>query len=101
MNLPFDDAIETFRQKVVNLPTRTWRDIEKGMHARSFVIAGGTKEAFLVDMKSAVDKGIAKGTTLETFRKDFDSIVEQYGWKYKGGRGWRTAVILNTNFETA
>ncbi len=101
MNLPFDDAIATFRQKLVNLPTNTWKDIWQGQHAKAFVIAGGTKDAFLTDMRAAVDKGIAKGTTLEAFRKDFDQIVEQHGWKYKGGRGWRTAVIFNTNLAVA
>jgi len=100
MNLPFDDAIAYFRQKT-NLPTATWKDIWKDMYARGFVIAGGMKDEFLADMRSAVGKGIASGTTLAEFRKDFDRIVEKHGWKYKGGRGWRTGVIFNTNLSTA
>ena len=35
------------------------------------------------------------------FRKDFDKIVNRHGWSYKGGRGWRTRVIYETNLRTA
>ena len=100
LNLPFDEAIEFFRKKL-NLPTRTWKDIWKAMHARSFVVAGAMKEDLIQDLRDAVDKGIADGTTLAEFRKDFDNIIEKTGWKYKGGKAWRTAVIFNTNLSTA
>jgi hypothetical protein len=39
--------------------------------------------------------------TLAEFRKSFDDIVARHGWSYKGGRDWRTSVILNTNVRTA
>lgn len=100
INLPFDEAIEFFRGKI-NLATRTWKDIWKAMHARSFVVAGAMKEDLIQDLREAVQKGIADGTTLAEFRKDFDGIIERTGWKYKGGKAWRTAVIFNTNLSTA
>ncbi len=100
INLPFDEAIAFFRGKI-NMPTRTWKDIWKAMHARSFVVAGAMKEGLIQDLRTAVDKGIADGTTLTAFRKDFDGIIERTGWKYKGGKAWRTAVIFNTNLSTA
>ena len=100
INLPFDEAIEFFRGKI-NLPTRTWKDIWKAMHARSFVVAGAMKEDLIQDLREAVQKGIADGTTLAEFRKDFDGTIERTGWKYKGGKAWRTAVIFNTNLSTA
>lgn len=98
--LPFAQAIEHFRGKV-NLPTRTWLDIEKGMHARAFVVAGATKEELLADFKAAAGKGLEKGTTLAEFRKDFDAIVARHGWSHKGGRDWRSKVIFQTNLATA
>jgi hypothetical protein len=100
MDLPFDEAIDYFRQKV-KLPTRTWKDLWQGMHARSFVVAGAMKTELLEDLYAAVDKGISQGTTLAEFRKDFDALVDRHGWKYKGGKGWRTGVIFNTNLATA
>jgi len=100
MDLPFNEAIDYFRQKV-KLPTRTWKDLWQGMHARSFVVAGAMKTELLEDLYAAVDKGVSEGTTLKEFRKDFDALVDRHGWKYKGGKGWRTGVIFNTNLSTA
>jgi len=100
MDLPFDEAIEFFRDKI-NLPTRTWKDLWQGMHARAFVVAGAMKDELLCDLYSAVRKGIERGTTLDEFSKDFDRIIQRYGWNYRGSRGWRTVVIFNTNLSTA
>lgn len=99
-SLPFDEAIKFFRQKV-NLPTKTWSDLWEGMHARAFVVAGATKAELLADLRGAIDKAISEGTTLETFRKDFDALVGKHGWSYKGERNWRTRVMLETNMTTA
>lgn len=100
IGLPFDEAIRYFRRKV-NLPTRTWRDLWEGMHSRAFVVAGAVKSELLADLRAAVDRGIAEGTTLREFRGNFSDIVRRHGWKYKGAKGWRTAVIFNTNLSVA
>ncbi len=98
--LPFDEAIRFFRQKI-RLPTRAWTDLWEGMHARAFVVAGAMRDDLLSDLYAAVDKAIAEGTTLAAFRKDFDALVNRHGWTYKGGRGWRTRVIYETNVRQA
>ncbi|WP_321367605.1 PBECR2 nuclease fold domain-containing protein [uncultured Desulfuromusa sp.] len=59
------------------------------------------RDDLLTDFRSAVDKAISEGTTLETFRKDFDIIVAKHGWSYNGGRNWRSNVIYSTNIRTA
>jgi len=100
MTLPFDEAIAHFRSKV-SVPSRTWTDLREGAHARSFTVAGATTTALVEDFRSAVDRAIAEGRTLTDFRKDFDRIVKTHGWSYKGGRGWRSAVIYNTGLRTA
>lgn len=99
-SLPFQEQIDYFRQKVP-LGTRAWTDIWEGEHARAFVVAGATKDDLLLDFKAAIDKAIADGTTLETFRQDFDQIVAKHGWSYNGGRGWRSRVIYETNLRTS
>jgi SPP1 gp7 family putative phage head morphogenesis protein len=53
------------------------------------------------DLRGAVDAALTKGETLEQFRARFDEIVATHGWSYKGNRGWRTAVIYNTNLRMA
>jgi len=100
IKLPFSQAIDYFRRKV-NLATDAWDDIWGEMHTRAFVVAGATKEALLDDLRTAVDKAISTGTTLAEFRKDFDTIVKKNGWSYNGERGWRTAVIYDTNLSVA
>lgn len=99
-DLPFAEAIGFFRQKL-RIPTRTWTDIWQGMHARAFVVAGAMRDELLADFQEAVARGLEDGTTIAEFRKDFDRIVAKHGWSYKGGRGWRSRVIFDTNMRTA
>lgn len=99
-DLPFDEAIGFLREKV-RIPTRTWTDIWEGHHARAFVVAGAVKAELLTDFRDVVLKGIEEGTTLADFRADFDRIVAKHGWSYRGGRGWRSKVIFETNMRTA
>jgi SPP1 gp7 family putative phage head morphogenesis protein len=99
-NVPFDEAIDFLRQKV-RLPTNSWTDIWEGAHARAFVIAGATQDALIADFHNAVKDALANGTTLATFRKDFDRIVAAHGWSHNGGAGWRSGVIYNTNLRMA
>ncbi len=99
-SLPFKEAIDHFRQKV-NLPTARWADMIGGQHTRAFTVAGATKDGILCDFRTAIDKAISQGTTLEEFRKDFDKIVTTHGWSYNGSRGWRSRTIYETNLRTA
>ena len=98
--LPFQEAIEHYSQKV-SMPTARWGDLLEGQHTRAFTVAGATKDALLADFRTAIDTAIAQGTTLDTFRKDFDTIVAKHGWSYNGTRGWRSRVIYDTNLSTA
>ena len=96
--LPLHQQIDFFRQKI-SLPTQSWTDIYKAEHDHAFVIAGAIRRDLLTDLRTAVDKSIATGATLDQFRKDFDQIVGKHGWQYKGERGWRTNVIWETNLR--
>ena len=100
IDVPFDEAIEHFRNKV-RLPTDSWTDLWQGQHARGFVVAGGRRDDMLADFQRAIQGALDDGTTLRAFRGDFDKIVEQYGWSYKGGRNWRSRVIFETNLRTS
>lgn len=97
-SLPFKEQIDYFKGKV-NLPTRSWTDIYNAEHDYAFVVAGAVKQDLLADLRGAVEKSITSGSTLEQFRKDFDQVVSKHGWQYKGGRGWRTNVIWETNLR--
>ena len=95
-SLPFKQQINFFRNKL-NLPTNTWADIQAAEHDWAFVVAGANRDDLVADFRQAITKAIEEGTTLEEFRKDFDQIVQKHGWDYKGGRGWRSRVIYETN----
>lgn len=101
-SLPFDEAVRFFRRRLkLSLPTAGWTDLWQDAHDHAFVVAGAMRDDLLADLGQAVDKAISQGTTLEQFRKDFDRIVQQHGWVYKGGRNWRTRVIYETNMRTS
>lgn len=98
VGLPFKEAADYLRQKI-NLPSRAWTDLREGQHTRAFVVAGATKEALLADFRQALQLALDAGETLADFRKRFDDIVKRHGWSYKGSRGWRSAVIYDTNLR--
>ena len=99
-SLPFAEQ-EKFFQGKLNIPTRKWDDLWKEQHAKGFMVAGAYKDDLLADFRTAVDKAITQGTTLEEFRKDFDRIVSTHGWSYNGSRNWRSELIYSTNIRTA
>jgi hypothetical protein len=104
-SLPFVEALEFFRAKL-NLPTKAWDDLLGAAHDRAFVVAGATAADLLADLNAAVEKALAEGATIQTFRKDFGRIVAERGWTgwtgedTKAGRAWRTRVIYETNLFT-
>lgn len=98
--LPFQEQVRFFRNKV-NLPSDAWTQLWHQGHDHAFVVAGANRDALVADFRQAIDKAISQGTTLAEFRKDFDKIVARHGWSYKGGRGWRSRVIYDTNMRTS
>ncbi|HRQ57652.1 MAG TPA: phage minor head protein [Azoarcus taiwanensis] len=106
INRPFAEQVAFFRRKV-NLPTEYWDDIREAAHDRAFVVAGAMKADLLDDLRQAVDKAVAEGTSLRTFRQDFREIVARRGWTGWTGEGtpegeaWRTRVIYETNLRTS
>jgi len=100
LDLPFKEAIDFLRQKTVT-PTKSWRDVWDAAHSKMFMVAGANTEAIVKDFQEAIAKALEQGTTLDTFRRDFDAIVKSHGWSYKGERGWRTRTIFETNLRTA
>lgn len=103
---PFDEQAEFFRKKL-NLPSTRWDDILKEQHDRAFIVAGAMKADLVADLRSAIGRAIAQGTTLQAFRGEFDGIVKRHGWTGWTGEGtpqgvaWRTKVIYTTNLRTS
>lgn len=100
IDLPFDEAIDFLRQKTA-MPTKSWREVWDGAHSKTFMVAGANTQAIVDDFKASIGKALEQGTTLVTFRADFDDIVKRHGWSYRGERGWRTRTIFEANMRTA
>lgn len=94
------EALDYMKRRVP-MPSAHWSDLESGMHAKGFVVAGAVKSEMVCDFHGAITRAVEEGRTLADFRKDFDSIVAKHGWSYRGKRGWRTATIYNTNMRMA
>jgi len=101
----FAEQIAFFRRKL-NLPSETWRDIERAAHDRAFMVAGAMKADLLLDLRKAVDQSI-QGGSIGEFRKQFAEAVAKHGWTGWTGEGtaageaWRTRVIYQTNMATS
>jgi hypothetical protein len=100
ISLPPAEAISYFRQKT-NIPTRTWTDLWEGAHVRAWSVAGVQANDMLADIRTAMDKAIAQGTTLDEFRRDIAPLMTRLGWQGKGYQAWRTRVVYETNLSTA
>ncbi|AEI71121.1 hypothetical protein [EBPR siphovirus 4] len=96
----FGPQIEFLRQKRAK-PTKWWLDALGGDHDRAFVIAGATDIAMIEEFQAAIIAAAEEGRYIEDFAKDFDRIVEKYGWEYRGERNWRIRTIFETNIRTS
>lgn len=75
-SLPFAEVLAFFRHKL-NLPTQQWDDLLGAAQDRAFVVVGAMQADLLQDLRNAVDKALAEGTTYEQFKKDFKQIVRE------------------------
>ena len=105
---PFAEQVAALRLRTANLvPTASWDDLWQSQHDTGFMVAGAIKADLLADLAAAIDRAVAEGQTLETFRKDFRAIVAKHGWHGWTGEGttkgeaWRTRVIYRTNMSTS
>lgn len=103
---PFAEQLAFFKRKL-NLPTERWDDIRHEEHDRAFIVAGAQGADLLDDLNRAVTRTIADGNGLDSFRRDFKSLVAKNGWTGWTGEGsqqgvaWRTKVIYQTNMATS
>ena len=95
----FREQIDFLTQKR-GKPTRAWTDAMQGVHDRAFVVAGVTDLAMLEEFQAAIVDG-ARTYDSAAFAREFDRLVEKYGWSYNGGREWRIQTIFETNIRTS
>jgi hypothetical protein len=94
------EQVDFLRQKRPR-PSRFWSEVLRGDHDRSFVVAGVKDIAMLEEFQAALVSSAQGGVGIAGFAKEFDRLVEAYGWDYKGERDWRIRTIYETNMRTS
>jgi SPP1 gp7 family putative phage head morphogenesis protein len=113
--LPPKEAIEFFRRKGYAFGF-AWQDVWQEEHVRAFTVAKAMSRDLLEDIRGAVDKALADGTTLEQFQKELRPLLEAKGWwgrkpmtdpltgeerTVQLGSPRRLRTIFNVNMRTA
>ena len=113
--LPPEQAIAYFRGKGFQL-SWDWHDMWQAEHARAFTVAKVTKVGILQDIRAALDKALADGTTFEQFKKDLIPTLQRKGWWGKQdaidtgtgelrtvqlGNQYRLRTIFDVNIQTS
>lgn len=78
-NLPPEQALRFFRAKGLK-PSFDWRDVWQQEHESAFTVAKMADVDLLADVKAAVDRALADGTTLADFRAQLTPILQKAGW---------------------
>lgn len=73
------EAVEFFRSKGLAIGY-AWQDVWQEEHARAFTVAKAMNRDLLEDIRGAVDKALAEGTTLADFQRELRPILERKGW---------------------
>lgn len=73
------EAIAFFRSK--GLATGfAWEDVWEEEHAKAFTVAKAMQREILEDIRAALDRALADGTTLEQFREELTPVLQERGW---------------------
>lgn len=95
--LPFDEAIQLFKDKVVVTPY-LYRRLADEVKMRAFTVSGIMEADILLDIYEELLKGIEQGLTFETFKKNLFSRYDQLGWM--GETPYRLETAFRTNIQT-
>lgn len=96
--LPFRQAIEFFRDKVVLSP-QEFSQLYAEARTRAFTVAGIAKLDVLHDIHEELTKAIEDGLTQERWRQSVNKMLERRGWR--GLTPYRADNIFRTNIQTA
>lgn len=79
LNVQPVEAVDHFRAKGHHVAF-DWRDTDAEQHLRSFTVAKAMREDVLRDIRGAVDRALAEGTTFAQFRDELEPLLRSKGW---------------------
>lgn len=77
--LPPSEAIAFFRAKGL-AESFAWEDVWQEEHAKAFTVAKAMNREILEDIRAALDRALADGTTLDQFRRELTPLLQERGW---------------------
>lgn len=77
--LPPEEALAFFRAKGYR-ESFAWQDVWQEEHNRAFVVAKGLRLDIVADIREAVDRALADGTTFADFQRRLRPTLERKGW---------------------
>ena len=115
LKLAPQEAVDYLRKKGYKI-TFDYHEMAREEHAFNFTVAKATSIDILQDIRTEVDKALAEGTTLDTFRKNLRPVLADKGWWGKKlmvdpktgeeklvqlGSPRRLQIIFDTNLRTS
>ena len=116
-DLPFEEAIDFFRSKGIEIAAESWKDVWAAANARAFTVARVTQMDVLTDVLQAVDAALSEGMSLGEFKASLRPMLERKGWFAPSGEPsvvempdgslrkrltpWRVENIYRTNLQSS
>lgn len=96
--MPFQEAIEYWKDKVTLTPKQFYQLIEE-YRTLAFTISGISALDVLNDIYAEINKVLETGITAQEFSKNVNGLLERKGWS--GLTPYRMDVVFRTNVQTA
>jgi SPP1 gp7 family putative phage head morphogenesis protein len=96
--LPFDEAIDYFRQKTSVSPER-FRLLSAEARKKAFTIAGSANRQVRDSIKDLLDRALSEGLTLKDFQEDAADVLDAAGLAPQKPWDWET--VYRTNMQTS
>lgn len=96
--LPFQEAIDQFKDRVVLKP-KQYAALEEEYQGLAFTVAGVGAMDVLTDIYKEVLKALEEGITAQEFADNVNDIFKKKGWE--GLSAFRLDNIFRTNIQTA
>lgn len=99
--LPFDEAIDFFRNKL-NLTPAQYMELEERARAKAFTIAGGATRQVRQSIMDLIDQAQSEGLTLSEFQAQADDVLDSAGMSERTPWYWETVYRTNlgSNYQS-
>ncbi len=96
--LPFDEAIDFFRDKV-NLTPAQFAQLSERARTKAFTIADGATLQVRESIKGMLERSLAEGVTLREFQAQAEDVLDRAGISARTPWYWET--VYRTNLQTS